>query len=198
MPGSVIPSTNTSYNLGDSSHSWKRLYLSNRIDIGSAYFEVNSGGATLRGAGGYGFGITNSTNTSISCGSSSTLYLNGGSKIQANMSIDVNSDMNIKTIYDVVEADIDDIARIPIFNFAYNDDVNQRLRVGTSAQEIRKIFPNAVTKCENGLLAMDYGATALAAAILTARTVLTHEEEIAELKRRIGELENEIETLKAA
>jgi cell division protein FtsB len=45
---------------------------------------------------------------------------------------------------------------------------------------------------------MDYAATALAGVISVARKVMTHEEEIAALKRRIGELENEIETLKAA
>jgi hypothetical protein len=69
---------------------------------------------------------------------------------------------------------------------------------GTSAQYWRGVLSEVVFEDADTMLSLDYGVTALAGVISVARKVMTHEEEIAALKRRIGELENEIETLKAA
>jgi hypothetical protein len=46
---------------------------------------------------------------------------------------------------------------------------------------------------QSGYYALDYGATPLAAAVMTARKVMTHEEEIASLKRRVDELERQLQ-----
>ena len=60
-----------------------------------------------------------------------------------------------------------------------------------------KVMPSAVTSAD-GLLAMDYGATALASAIIVARQVMTHEERIKALEKENKELRKQIETLKAS
>ena len=99
-----------------------------------------------------------------------------------------SSDIRKKNIVSFVDVDIEKIAKMPVFNFTWKDG-KQGTYLGTSAQEIQKIFPAAVSTMKDGYLAMDYGATALAAAVLTARKVVNHEE-------RIRQLETENEKLR--
>lgn len=100
------------------------------------------------------------------------------------------SDIRLKDATRDVNADVDDIALTPIFDFTWKDKKRKGEFLGTEAQYIQKLFPHAVTQDNDGYLAMDYGATALAAAVMTARRVVDHE-------ARIKQLEKEIELLKA-
>ena len=190
-------------------------YISNSIIIGgqlSLKYEVSGVGVSTidAGASAYGFTIKCDNNTTLQAGNTLTLqaYASSSSRstitmttseITANRQITVGSDMNLKDVYSVVEAELEDIARTPIFNFKWRDlDDADRLHLGTSAQYIQTLFPNAVSRTVNGTLGLDYGSTALAAAVLTARKVMTHEERIAALEAENERLRNEIETLKAA
>lgn len=103
-----------------------------------------------------------------------------------------SSDMRLKDITEYAECDIEAVGRAPIFNFTWNNSDNRRIQFGTSAQYWQKVFPYAVAQMQSGYYALDYGATALAAAVMTARKVMTHEEEIARLKRRVKELEDQL------
>lgn len=98
-----------------------------------------------------------------------------------------SSDIRLKNIVDNLNVSIEQIAKMPVFNFTWKDG-KQGTYLGTSAQEIQKIFPHAVSTMKDGYLAMDYGATALAAAVLTARKVVNHEERIRQLERENEEL----------
>jgi hypothetical protein len=98
------------------------------------------------------------------------------------------SDIRKKNVVSFVDVDIEQIAKMPVFNFTWKEG-KQGTYLGTSAQEIQKLFPAAVSTMKDGYLAMDYGATALAAAVLTARKVVNHEE-------RIRQLETENEKLR--
>ncbi len=109
-----------------------------------------------------------------------------------------DSDQRDKDFVQNTELSLEDVARAPIIEFTWKDKRDNRIHLGTYAQYWEYRLTGAIVTKSNGHLAMDYGATALAAAVMTARTVLTHEEEIAALKTRIGELEDEIEQLKAA
>jgi hypothetical protein len=112
----------------------------------------------------------------------------------------VTSDMRMKDIVSMIGQDdlsLENVARAPIFNFRWKKWPNGLVSVGTSAQYWQKFLPHAVLDLED-VLSLDYGATAIASVVTVARTVLTHDEEIAKLKERIGELEHEIEMLKAA
>lgn len=93
-----------------------------------------------------------------------------------------SSDIRKKNVVSFVDVDIEQIAKTPVFNFTWKEG-RQGTYLGTSAQEIQKIFPAAVSTMKDGYLAMDYGATALAAAVLTARKVVNHEERIRQLER---------------
>ena len=98
-----------------------------------------------------------------------------------------SSDIRKKNVISFVDVDIEQIAKMPVFNFTWKDG-KQGTYLGTSAQEIQKIFPAAVSTMKDGYLAMDYGATSLAAAVLTARKVVNHEERIRQLERENEEL----------
>jgi len=100
-----------------------------------------------------------------------------------------SSDIRKKNVVSFVDVDIEQIAKMPVFNFTWKDG-KQGTYLGTSAQEIQKLFPAAVSTMKDGYLAMDYGATALAAAVLTARKVVNHEERIRQLERENEELRN--------
>ncbi len=108
------------------------------------------------------------------------------------------SDINKKDWVENIEVSVEDVARTPIFAFTWKDKPQRGIYMGTSAQYIQTVFPHAVDVLEDGTLAMDYGATALAAAVMTARTVLTHEQRIAALEAENERLRTEIEQLKAA
>lgn len=93
-----------------------------------------------------------------------------------------SSDIRLKNIVEHLNVSIEQIAKMPVFNFTWKEG-KQGTYLGTSAQEVQKIFPAAVSTMKDGYLAMDYGAAALAAAVLTARKVVNHEERIRQLER---------------
>ena len=124
-------------------------------------------------------------------------YTSGNAPIWGSQAWSNISDIRRKDIVTLVNGNVEDIANAPVFDFTWKGDTSLRVMLGTSAQYWQNIFPHAITDF-GGTLTMDYGSTALAAAVITARKVLTHEEQIAALNRRIGELESEIKQLKAA
>lgn len=116
------------------------------------------------------------------------------------------SDIRLKNIVKTIEDfDIQEIANAPVFDFTYKNDDAKIINLGTSAQYWKKVMPSAVKEMGDGYLSMNYGGTALAAAVLTARKVVNHEDRIRELENRLNmseaenrELRKEIEILKAA
>ena len=110
----------------------------------------------------------------------------------------VTSDIRKKDIVNYIDLNLGMIAQAPIFNFTWKDYPNTRPSVGTSAQYWEKVLPYSVSEGPDGYLSFDYGATALAAAVLTARKVSEHERRIADLERENKVLWNMIATLKAS
>jgi len=108
------------------------------------------------------------------------------------------SDIRRKDIVTNIGCDINQIASAPIFNFIWKADITRTVHVGTSAQYWSKVFENAVSEGGDGYLYMDYGATALASAVITARKVLEHEGRIRLLEIENQALRKEIEQLKKA
>lgn len=109
------------------------------------------------------------------------------------------SDIRLKNIVKTIEDfDIQEIANAPVFDFTYKNDDAKIINIGTSAQYWQKVMPSAVKEMGDGYLSMNYGGTALAAAVLTARKVVNHEERIKALEAENERLRNEIEQLKVA
>ena len=107
-------------------------------------------------------------------------------------SVDEASDMRLKTVIDAVNLDIRDIAFAPIFNYVFKSRPQGRQMLGSSAQYWQAIAPSAVSENDKGNLAMNYGAIALASVVAVAKKVVTHEEEIAELKSKVQSLETRL------
>ena len=223
ISGNLIPSANATYSIGSSSYGWKELRLSQygvsgRITIdGDGINLVSNEGGYLSGEiykvtgrmivgssdddyDGFTFATegTSYLSSKVSIGgtnsNSDKLYVNG--TVRAS-SYNNSSDARLKNIISNENIDIETIARAPIVRFTWKNTDDPRVHWGTLAQYWRSTEIGDIVE-DGEYLAMDYAATALAGVISVARKVMTHEEEIAALKRRIGELENEIETLKAA
>lgn len=97
------------------------------------------------------------------------------------------SDIRLKDIIDYPSAPLEMIANAPIFNFRWKDG-NEHEHLGTSAQYWEDIFAKATHTMANGYLAMDYGAVALASAVMTAREIVRLESEVKKLKEEIEKL----------
>lgn len=147
--------------------------------------------------------VANGTQSTVNCVTLTTqssygIYINtGNAPAYTKVSWSTVSDIRRKNIVRNVGASIEQIASAPVFDFKWIDDgVSGRQMLGTSAQYWQSVFPCAVS--DFGILSLDYGATALAAAVLTARKVQDHEERILELERENERLRKELEELKAA
>ena len=140
------------------------------------------------------------SNVSLEALNSKTIYLKGASglPIYGSGSYSNKSDIRLKNIVSYVNEDVERIANAPVFNFTFKDAEVQNVMLGTSAQYWMTVLPNAVTVAPNSYLSMDYGATALAAAVLTARKVVDHEKRIRLLEVENEALRNEIAELKKA
>jgi hypothetical protein len=102
------------------------------------------------------------------------------------------SDIRKKNIVSKVDVDVAQIAELPIFNFTWKNSTDKDTYLGTSAQEVKKLFPSAVSVMSDGMLGMAYGETALAAAVMTARKVVDHEARIKQLERENEQLRKEL------
>lgn len=64
----------------------------------------------------------------------------------------VSSDINLKNILGDNTAGLKEINQLQVKNFTYKEDKNKTPRVGVIAQQVQKIFPNAVSKDDDGYL----------------------------------------------
>lgn len=105
------------------------------------------------------------------------------------------SDERAKDIIDkVLPLTIEQIADAPAVRFTWKDkSLTQKPQVGSIAQYWQNVLPEAVLENvgEKDTLSLQYGVAAMICAITTAR-------EVVRLKKRVSELEKEVEQLKAA
>ena len=115
--------------------------------------------------------------------------------------ITMYSDIRKKTAIEDVELRLDEIADAPLFSHVYKDDDKRTLHVGSSAQYWHALCPGWFTREDtDGYYMMEIQNCALAAAISLGREVRRYEsktdKQIRKLKRRVAELEDEIELIK--
>ena len=95
------------------------------------------------------------------------------------------SDARLKNFKDDIKA-LDKVDQIPTKYFTWKEDENKESQIGTSAQEIEKLYPELVSKTEDDTLTVDYAKLSIIA--LAA---------IKELKAEIQSLKDEIKQLKS-
>ena len=169
---------------GDLSVSNSGTLFGGKLNIRSGIFLVNSEQVTFNPAGSdtfslyYNDGISLTLNDSIG-----SFTVNGGvgnfsDKVNAVNGFYETSDARLKNFKDDIKA-LDVISEIPTKYFTWKKDESDdpKLHIGTSAQEIQKVYPDLVTENEEGELLVDYARLSVIA--LAA---------IKELKKEIEEL----------
>lgn len=67
-------------------------------------------------------------------------------------SVTVTSDARLKNIKDKFSAGLAELQKLGIFNYTYKEDKSLTPQVGVIAQDLKTVFPNAVSKGENNYL----------------------------------------------
>ena len=147
----------------------------NTIDIGTFY---SSSGST------YGTSI-------INIGSESATVVISGTLNQ-------ESDIRKKNILGEYKSGLDDIMKIKTYEFTYKDDLTKTKRIGVIAQELQKIFPNAVKTDSKGYLSIrkeDMFFAVINAIKELNKKYIALKEENEHLKKQIEELSKRLDTL---
>lgn len=73
-----------------------------------------------------------------------------------------SADDRLKSYIEDISSDdvVDKLLKIPVRTFTFNNDPDN-VHIGTSAQEVEKLFPELVTTGEDGMKSVDYGAIGL-------------------------------------
>ena len=61
-------------------------------------------------------------------------------------------DRRLKNVGEVFKGGLDEIKKLEVFNYTYKKDKDKTPRVGVMAQDLQKVFPNAVFKGDDGFL----------------------------------------------
>lgn len=105
------------------------------------------------------------------------------------------SDRRLKNVGEVFTGGLEQIKKLEVFNYTFKKDTEKTPRVGVMAQDLQKIFPNAVFKGEDGFLRirMEDMFYALVNAVkeLDAKVQMIVDKNIAGLKKQIADLEEE-------
>lgn len=117
------------------------------------------------------------------------------------------SDMRLKNVGDKFSAGLDEIKKLNIYNYTYKSDDTKAPHVGVIAQDLKRVFPTAVSKDENGYYQIRWDEMFYAAinAVKTLNTkveslanrVVTDQKRIATLKKDNANLEKKLNSLSA-
>ena len=110
------------------------------------------------------------------------------------------SDRRLKNVGKVFTGGLEEIKKLEVFNYTFKKDKEQTPRVGVMAQDLQKIFPNAVFKGDDGFLRirMEDMFYALVNAVkeLDKKIEEFKNQEFIAVKKRIDVLEKENKELK--
>lgn len=125
---------------------------------------------------------------------------------------DLRSDIRLKNLSSLYTAGLDEINKLKVYNYTYKNDKNNLPHVGVIAQDLKQVFPNAVTKDSRGYYQirwdeMFYAAInaiktlntkveALASRISNDRTrIAALKQDNAEMIKKLDSLEKELSVL---
>ena len=150
--------------------------------------DVQAGGAKI--AGGLNTDTLTVTSSLQVTGDNATI--NGveiaNNKVKAQNGFFQTSDETLKDFHNDVQVDFEKLSLIPKKQFTWKSDEEKHMEIGTSAQEVRKLYPELVSENENGILSVAYDKLSIVA--LKAIDELYKKNQ--ELERRIKELENKL------
>ncbi len=149
----------------------------------------------LRTAEGHSADGANNTFGTVVYGQGRSLLVTG----QGIITPQLPSDKRLKNVKNEFTEGLNNIKKLKIYNFTYKNDENKTPHVGVLAQDLQKIFPNAVSKNQDGYLQIRLEDMFYASinAIIELDTKIEHqnkiiktqEQKISELEERISKLE---------
>ena len=100
-----------------------------------------------------GFDVTVDQDYQFKLGNSAnTVYIPGNLIVDGNINGVGVSDKRLKNIGEEYQAGLEELKKLTFFHYTFKNDENKIPRVGVMAQDLQKVFPNAVVKGENGYL----------------------------------------------
>lgn len=90
----------------------------------------------------------NVTLNSVGTTATTALYINGATTGV----ISASSDRRLKNINNEFTGGLDEIKQLKVYNYTFKKDTTNAPAVGVMAQDLQKVFPNAVTKNKEGYL----------------------------------------------
>ena len=187
----------------DGTSDVKKLSLDNTGSLTSDYWKLNNSstnpylmltqGSTwyIQGYNGYLY---------LGAGSAKSMRVDSSGNVLTVGGITMYSDKRKKTILNHVELTLKQVADAPIIEHYYNSDEKKTTHVGSIAQYWAGLNDWFCKEDGDGFYTMEIQNAALASAISVARELMRYEsktdKQIRLLKKRICELEGEIETLK--
>ncbi len=117
------------------------------------------------------------------------------------------SDKRLKNVGDKFSAGLDEIKKLNIYNYTYKSDETKAPHVGIIAQDLKRVFPTAVSKDENGYYQIRWDEMFYAAinAVKTlnvkveslANRVISDQKRVAALKKDNAQLKQKLNSLSA-
>ena len=102
-----------------------------------------------------------------------------------------SSDRRLKNVGEVFTGGLNKIKQLKVYNYTFKEDENKTPRVGVMAQDLQKVFPDAVTKGENGFLRIRWEDMFYALINAVKELDLRVTSENRDLKKRVTELEKQ-------
>ena len=103
----------------------------------------------------------------------------------------ITSDRRLKNVGEAFSGGLDKIKQLKVYNYTFKDDEKKTPHVGVIAQDLQKVFPDAVTKGKDGFLRIRWEDIFYALVNAVKELDLKVTTENKELKKRVTELEKE-------
>ena len=112
------------------------------------------------------------------------------------------SDRRLKNVGDVFHDSLKKIEQLKIYNYTYKNDPEKTPHVGVIAQDLQKVFPNAVMKGEDGFLRIRWDEMFYAMInaikeldVRTSNDAAALRKENSELKKQVSAMQYQIKNL---
>lgn len=127
-----------------------RASQQNSIAIGGTNASNTMTEALAQNSVAIGFGVQNTTANSIRLGTATdTVYIPGTLIAPEPLT---SSDRRLKNVGKEFNGGVEDINKLTFYNFTYKRDKAKTPHVGVMAQDLQKVFPNAVMQNDDGYL----------------------------------------------
>lgn len=118
-------------------------------------------------------------------GKRSDVYVNASGQLLSAKGFFESSDERLKNFGESLDVDLDKIKNLPKKYFTWKNDKDNKLNIGTSAQELQKLYPEIVSEGVDGYLSVNYEKLSIIA--LAAIDKLADKQK--ELEERLAKIE---------